>query len=226
MKLLVVEDNARLGTVVAEILRGGGLAVDVACTIADAQERLHTPDYDLILLDLTLPDGDGATLLRDLRRRGVQTPVLVTTARGDVADRVAMLNAGADDYLVKPFSLEELLARARALLRRPPQTARHVLALGNVRLDTTSVQCMIGDAPFEITRLEFRILASLLAHPGELVARPRLEQAVYESDAEVMPNAMEVAISRLRRRLNSAGADIAITAMRGLGYAATPRPAA
>ena len=221
VRLMVVEDNRRLAAVMADILRGGGLAVDVAGSVAEAEELLRAPDYDLVLLDLALPDGDGASLLRAMRRRGIEIPVLVTTARGEVVDRVELLNAGADDYLVKPFSLDELLARARALLRRPRRAERDVLGLGNISLDTTAQVFTVAGNAVDITRLEFRILATLLMNRGALVPRARLEQAVYSVDAEVTPNAIEVAISRLRRRLAASGADVAITAMRGLGYAIT-----
>jgi DNA-binding response OmpR family regulator len=218
VKLLMIEDSPRLAGVMGKLLRDGGMTVDAVGTIGDARAALAFGGYDAILLDLSLPDGDGAELLRELRRAGDATPILVATARSEVTDRVALLNAGADDYLVKPFSLNELLARIRALLRRPPQTAPRVLAAGNLSLDTQSQALTVAAVPLELPRLELRILTALLARPGQLLPRARLEQAVYSMDAEVTPNAIEAAISRLRRRLEGAGATVAITAMRGLGY--------
>ncbi len=225
MKLLMVEDNLKLAGVMGRLLRDNGLAVDEVGTVEEARAALALGGYDAILLDLSLPDGDGGTLLRDLRRSGDATPILVATARSEVVDRVDLLNAGADDYLVKPFSLDELLARIRALLRRPPQTAPSVLAVANLELDSTAQMLRVDGAAVELPRLELRILAALLAQRGRLLPRARLEQAVYALDAEVTPNAMEAAISRLRRRLEAAGAQVAITAMRGLGYVLAERPA-
>jgi len=218
MKLLVVEDNPRLAAVMTKLLADNGLTVDSVATIEDARAALSLATYDLVLLDLALPDGYGGDLLRSLRTAWQPTPVLVATARGDVSDRVQLLNAGADDYLVKPFSLDELLARIRALLRRPRQTAPNLLEAGNIALDTVSQTLTVAGRPIEVLRLELRVLGALLAQRGKLLARERLEQAVYSMEAEVTPNAIEAAISRLRRRLDSNGATVTITAMRGLGY--------
>ena len=218
MKLLVIEDNPRLSAVMTKLLADNGMTVDAVATVEDARAALAVAAYDLILLDLTLPDGFGGDLLRSLRTAGKATPVLVATARGDVSDRVQLLNAGADDYLVKPFSLDELLARIRAVLRRPRQTAPNLVQAGNIALDTESQTLTVDGKPVELPRLELRVLAALLAQRGRLLARERLEQAVYTMDAEVTPNAIEAAVSRLRRRLESHGATVTITAMRGLGY--------
>ena len=225
MKLLIIEDNARLAAVMAKLLTDNGMTVDAVATIDEARAALALAAYDLILLDLALPDGYGGDLLRSLRTAGQATPVLVATARGDVTDRVKLLNAGADDYLVKPFSLDELLARIRALLRRPRQTAPNLLQAGNITLDTVSQTLTVDGVPIELPRLELRVLAALLTQQGRLLARERLEQAVYSIDAEVTPNAIEAAVSRLRRRLDARGATVTITAMRGLGYILAERPA-
>ncbi len=218
MKLLMVEDNTRLSAIMARLLRDAGIVVDAVASMEEARGALATGVYNLILLDLGLPDGDGATLLREIRTARDPTPILVATARGDVVERVAMLDAGADDYMVKPFSLDELLARIRALLRRPPLTAESQLVAGNVTLDIVRRTLTVEGAAVEVPRLEFRILAALLGHRDRLLPRARLEQTVYSSDAEVTPNAIEAAISRLRRRLDAHGAELSITAMRGLGY--------
>ena len=225
MKLLIIEDNARLAAVMTKLLTDNGMTVDAVATVEEARAALALASYDLILLDLALPDGYGGDLLRTLRTAGEATPVLVATARGDVTDRVQLLNAGADDYLVKPFSLDELLARIRAVLRRPRQTAPNLLQAGNVALDTVSQTLTIDGVVAELPRLELRVLAALLGRHGKLLARERLEQAVYSMDAEVTPNAIEAAVSRLRRRLEARGATVTITAMRGLGYILAEPPA-
>jgi DNA-binding response OmpR family regulator len=224
MKLLVIEDNPRLAAVMAKLLADNGMTVDAVATAEEARAALAVATYDLILLDLTLPDGYGGDLLRSLRMAGQATPVLVATARGDVSDRVQLLNAGADDYLVKPFSLDELLARIRAVLRRPRETAPNLLQAGNIALDTTAQTLTVDGRPVELSRLELRVLAALLAQRGWLLARERLEQAVYSMESEVTPNAIEAAVSRLRRRLEARGATVTITAMRGLGYILSEPP--
>jgi DNA-binding response OmpR family regulator len=185
MRLLVVEDNGRLAQLMARLLAENQFTADVVSTVEEAEAALELVTYDLILLDLSLPDGDGRHILRKLRRQGRASRILVITARADVVERVATLNDGADDYLVKPFSLDELLARIRALLRRPSETAKSVL-----------------------------------------VSRRKLEEAIYSFDEEVTPNAIEAAVSRLRRRLDALGAAVNITSMRGLGYILTEREAA
>jgi DNA-binding response OmpR family regulator len=223
MRLLVVEDSLRFQRLVTSLLANSGFVIDAVETVADAQSALATATYDLILLDLTLPDGDGGEVLRKLRRARQGTPVLVMTARGDVEHRVQALNEGADDYLVKPFSLEELLARIRAVLRRPTQTVGVTLAAGNVLLEPANLSLQIAGAAVDVSRREIAVLEALLRNQGRLLPRARLEQAVYSFDDEVTPNALEATISRLRRKLEAHGADVSITAMRGLGYAMTPR---
>jgi DNA-binding response OmpR family regulator len=218
MRLLVVEDNARLASVIAKLLTENGFAVDTVDTVEAALAALDSATFDLILLDLSLPGGDGLDLLKNLRRRGQGVPVLVATARADVIQRVQTLNQGADDYLVKPFSLEELLARVRALLRRPRQLADTVLVAGNVALDTTSMTLKIAESVIDVPRRELGVLASLLRQNGRLVTKQQLTDAIYSFDDAVTPNAIEAAVSRLRRRLEAHGATVAVNAMRGLGY--------
>ena len=225
MRLLVIEDNARLASLIANLLREHGFAVDSVDTVEAALAALETASYDLILLDLSLPGGDGADILKTIRRRGQGTPVLVATARADVTQRVQTLNQGADDYLVKPFSLEELLARVRALLRRPPQLAQTVLTAGNIALDTTSLTLTIAGTAVEMPRRELGVLATLLHHNGRLVTKQQLTDAIYSFDDEVTPNAIEAAVSRLRRRLETHRATVSVTAMRGLGYIVVPTDA-
>ena len=223
MRLLLIEDNPKLADLLASLLSANGFAVDTAATRADAEAALAAAHYDLLLLDLSLPDGDGADILRAMRRAGNGALVLVATARGDVVNRVQTLNDGADDYLVKPFAPDELLARVRALLRRRTQLAANVLTLGNVAFDTVSLTLMVAGRAVELPRREQCVLAELLHRPDQVLRREALEQAVYSFDSAVTPNAIEATISRLRRRLDLAGASVAITAMRGIGYILSER---
>lgn len=224
MRLLVIEDNEKLASLMKKLLSDHAYAVDAVPTAEEARAALGVADYDLIVLDLSLPDQDGTALLRSLRRSGNGTPVLVATARADVVQRVQTLNEGADDYLVKPFSLDELLARVRALLRRPRQVEPSVLTAGNLELNTTAMTLRIDGSPLlDLPRREFAVLATLLGQKGKLVPRQKLEDAVYSFDSEVTPNAIEAAVSRLRRRLEANKSSVTITAMRGLGYILSDR---
>lgn len=218
MRLLVVEDNQNLATIIAKLLSENLYSVDTVDTVDKARAALEAVDYDAILLDLSLPDGDGGDILRSLRRAGRATRILVATARADVVQRVETLNDGADDYLVKPFSIDELLARVRALLRRPSETKQAVLTAGQLTLDTASLTLRVTGQVMALPRRELGILVTLLSNQGHLVPRRKLEDAVYSFNNEVTPNAVEAAVSRLRRRLDSLHAAVTITAMRGLGY--------
>jgi DNA-binding response OmpR family regulator len=225
MRLLVVEDNPKLSALLVDLLNDQSYAVDAAATVEDARAALDVASYDLIILDLGLPDGDGGTVLRQLRRHGRGVPVLVATARTEVVQRVKTLDEGADDYLVKPYSLQELLARVRALLRRPAEALNPVVTAGNVALDTARFAVSIEATLVEMPRRELAVLDILMRNQGRLVSRGALEDAVYSFDAEVTPNAIEAAISRLRKRLECNGATVAVTAMRGLGYILAAKPA-
>jgi DNA-binding response OmpR family regulator len=218
MRLLIVEDNAKLATLMAKLLAENLYSVDSVATLDEARAAIGTVNYDLIVLDLSLPDGDGGEMLRSLRRDGQAIRILVVTARADVVQRVETLNEGADDYLVKPFSLDELLARIRALLRRPCEAKQAVLAAGRLTLDTASLTVRVAEQVTPLPRRELGVLLTLLSHQGRLVTRRKLEEAVYSFDNEVTPNAIEAAVSRLRRRLDGLDAAVTITAMRGVGY--------
>lgn len=218
MRLLIVEDNAKLSGVMAKLLNERGMVVDVAETVEEARAAITIGPYDVILLDLGLPDGDGIDLLHILRRAGDGTRVLVATARGAVGERVRALDDGADDYVVKPFSLDELQARIRALLRRPTRQVGPILRAGNVELDLDATTLTVAGASVEVVRQEILVLAALIRNQGKLLSRARLEHAIYNLDEAVTPNALEAAISRLRRRLERAEATVSITAMRGLGW--------
>lgn len=222
MRLLIVEDNERLAAVIAKLLAERAFAVDSVGTVDEALAALAATSYDLILLDLSLPDGEGADVLRRVRQKGQGTPVLVMTARADVVQRVQTLDEGADDYVVKPVSLDELLARVRALLRRPRQIAGSVLSVANVTLDTVALTLSVAGVVIETPRRELGVLIALMSSQGRLLAKQKLVDAVYSFDQEVTPNAVEAVVSRLRRRLEAHGANVTITAMRGLGYILAP----
>jgi len=224
MRILIVEDNEKVAALIAKRLAEDLFVVDPVKTVDEAMGALEVVEYDLVVLDLTLPDGNGIDVLRALRKKGKPIPVLIETARDDVTHRVEALNQGADDYVVKPFSSEELLARIRAILRRPKQTAQSVMELGNVALDVGALTLRIDGEPVEIARREFEVLAALFRSQGRIIPRERLEEAIYSFEVDVTPNAIEATISRLRRRLDAQGATIGITAMRGLGYVLAERP--
>jgi DNA-binding response OmpR family regulator len=163
-------------------------------------------------------------MLRELRRSGQSLPVLVATARIEVHQRIATLNDGADDYMVKPFDRDELIARIRAILRRPQLLAQPVLRSGNLVLDLDRLVCVVGEQPIELPRREMTALEILLRRHNSLVPRRRLEQGVYAIDEDVTPNALEAVVSRLRRRLEATEASVSITAMRGVGYFLSEKP--
>lgn len=225
MRLLLIEDNARLGALIVDGLVHDGFVVDWRQTLEEGREGLELAAYDLILLDLGLPDGEGLDLVKQLRRNRDGVPILILTARGGLGERIAGLDAGADDYLVKPFDIAELAARCRALLRRPGACLGVVLRAGNVALDTASRSLEVAGAPVPMPPRELALLEHLLRRAGQVVAKPLLEDQLYAMDAEVTPNALEVAVSRLRKRLVAAHADLTLRTAHGVGYALMADPA-
>lgn len=218
MRLLLIEDNARLAALTGEGLVKAGFAVDAVRSLEEAHAAILVTGYDAILLDLGLPDGDGLSFLKSLRGSGNATPVLVLTARDGVEDRVGGLNLGADDYLVKPFALEELVARVRALLRRPGHALGTALRQGNLSFDTVERVVRVGDQPVELGRRELDALELLMRRAGRVVSKSAIESNLYGFGEEVGENAVEVLIHRLRKRLQQAGADAGIQTLRGIGY--------
>jgi DNA-binding response OmpR family regulator len=218
MRLLVIEDERELGGLVRGALERGGFAVDLAETLDAGMACLALVGYDVAILDLALPDGDGLTLLRRVRREGSTLPVLVLTARDTPEDRVLGLDAGADDYLIKPFHMPELIARVRALLRRPSAALGVMLTLGNLMLDTTSRLVRIDGAEVALSLRETSMLEILLRQQGAVVTRELMEQRLYSFEAQLGSNALEVLIHRLRRRLGEVGAAVTIHTVRGVGY--------
>lgn len=220
MRVLVVEDEARIGTEIADMLMKAGYVVMRADNGDDAWFLGETEALDAIVLDLGLPRLDGLSVLRRLRQAGIATPVLIVTARGAWMERVEGIDAGADDYLTKPFHNEELLARLDAVLRRTGGHASSVLAAGPIRIDTRRRSVTIDSRPVDLTPLEFRLLRYLVHHKGEVLSQPVLEDHIYDSEQEPGSNAMEALISRLRRKI---GTHLIVT-RRGHGYAVVDAP--
>ncbi|MEK9970519.1 MAG: response regulator transcription factor [Ferrovibrio sp.] len=218
MRLLLVEDEAQLRELVQRSLVKSGFAVDAVGEIADAQSALAASRYDAVILDLGLPDGDGLSLLRQLRSQRDATPVLVLTARDGVDDRVEGLNSGADDYLLKPFAMPELLARIKALLRRPSGALGIVLESGNISFDTVGRSLTIAGKPVSLTAREMALLENLLRRAGRVVPKSYLEERIYGFDDEVTPNSLEVLLHRLRKKLEGGHFSGEIHTIRGVGY--------
>lgn len=214
MRVLLVEDDEMIGDSLRKGLRGEGFTVDWARDGRDAELALETTEYALVLLDLGLPRKDGLAVLRDWRRRGNAVPVLVLTARDAVPDRVKGLDSGADDYLVKPFDLTELLARMRALLRRQTGRARDLIEVGTLRLDPVAHTVEYRGQPVLLSAREFTLLHALLETPGAVLSREQLEDRLYGWGEEVESNAVEVHIHNLRRKLDPR----VIRTVRGVGY--------
>ncbi|UUX48711.1 response regulator [Nisaea acidiphila] len=214
MRILLIEDEQHLGAAVQEHLRSESHAVDWAQTLADGDAAAAATDYELLLLDLNLPDGEGVSLLKSIRERGNDCPVLILTAQDQISDRIAGLNAGADDYLVKPFDLEELSARIQAVIRRYSGNLKPVTDIGDISIDLTAKLVWRSGEEITLTRREWAILDLLSWRPGAIVSKEKFEEALYEFGEEVESNAVEVHISRLRKKL---GAE-AIGTQRGVGY--------
>jgi DNA-binding response OmpR family regulator len=218
MRLLVVEDEPELAALIARVLDRAGFATDRFDRLDDADLALAGTRYEALVLDLGLPDGDGMSLLRRLRTAGSQLPILILTARDAPGERVRGLNAGADDYLVKPFYLDELVARIKALLRRPGRALGTRLEAANLRFETTNRQATVDGAPVRLGRREAALLEALFRRLGQVITKEALEEGLYAFDEEVGPNALEVTVHRLRRKLTQAGARVQIHTLRGIGY--------
>ena len=217
MRLLVIEDKDRLSGILKSKLGEAGFAVDIAGSAADAEAALELINYDVAILDLGLPDGDGLAVLAAARRRGKTLPILILTARDAVEDRVSGLNAGADDYLTKPFALTELIARIKALLRRPGGVLGITLDAGNVRLDTVGRDLTVAETPVNLSRRELAILEQMMRRFGRIVPKAVLEEKLYGIDEEPDSNPIPVHVHHLRRQLQAANASLAIHTIRGVG---------
>ena len=218
MRVLVVEDEARLAALVRRGLVEEGHAVDLAGTGEEALDWVGAGDFDAIVLDVMLPGIDGLAVCRALRRQGTRTPILLLTARDAVADRVAGLDAGADDYLVKPFAFAELAARLRALGRRPPETLDAVLRVGDVTLDPAARRVWRGEAEIALANKEFRILEVLMRRPGRVLTRGMIAEHVWDYDFPSVTNVIDVHVRQLRRKLGDPYPGELIQTVRGAGY--------
>jgi two-component system OmpR family response regulator len=214
LRLLVVEDDKDLNRQIVTSLEQAGYAVDRAFDGEDGCYLGETEPYDAVVLDLGLPMVDGVTVLQQWRRAGKTMPVLILTARDRWSDKVAAFDAGADDYVVKPFHVEELLARLRALLRRAAGHATSEIACGPVRIDTRASRVLVDGSPVKLTSHEYRLLAYLMHHQGRVVSRGELVEHLYDQDFDRDSNTIEVFVGRLRKKL---GVEV-IQTIRGLGY--------
>ncbi len=218
MRVLLIEDEAPLRETLAARLKREGYAVDVA---ADGEEGLYFgQEYplDVAIIDLGLPKLNGMEVIEKLRENGRKFPILILTARGDWEDKVKGLDAGADDYLVKPFRVEELLARLNALVRRSAGWASSVLESGAIALDTGSQQVTVAGEPVELTSYEYKVLEYLMLHAGEVISKTRLTEHIYEQDFDRDSNVIEVFVGRLRKKLDPSGEEEPIETLRGRGY--------
>jgi len=218
MRILLVEDEAEMAGALASALKRYDMVVDHAPTLAETEEAISAEVHTAVLLDRQLPDGDGLALIPKLRARAGGVPIIVLTARGELADRIAGLDRGADDYLTKPFAVEELLARLRAVLRRPAGVQPDIVQAGRLAFNFGHREASVDGLVLELPRRELLVLEALLRRMGRTVIRSALEEAVYNFDDAVQSNALDTHVSRLRRKLADADAGIEIHGIRGVGY--------
>ncbi|SFC99010.1 response regulator [Pseudoalteromonas denitrificans] len=218
MRILITEDNGELAEFIQEALSLEGFLSDIARSAGEMKFYLQESSYAAIVLDLGLPDIDGIDVLKSLRRDGNVVPVLILTARGGVQDRIEGLNYGADDYLIKPFVIDELVARLRALLRRPTSLSNTELSNKNVKLDTISKAVIVNDKNVVLGKTEFSILEHFMWNVGFTVSKESLEDIAYQDGESITENALQVAVHRVRKKLEEAGSNSIITTIRGVGY--------
>jgi DNA-binding response OmpR family regulator len=222
VRILVIEDDRKAARLLARGLQEEGMIVDVAHTGEAGDEMASVNSYSVILLDWRLPDRDGIAVCRDLRRRGISTPILMLTARTELEDRVTGLDSGADDYLTKPFGLAEVMARMRALLRRSELTRPLVVRVADLELDTVSQRVTRGGVSIDLTAKEYAILEMLIRHAGAVVPRSAVTEQVWVAEPDMSPNLLEVHIGRLRRKIDREGSSPLIHTIRGRGYMIGP----
>lgn len=216
MRFLLIEDNEELGDAVFRRFDLDGHAVDWARTIAEADEFLAVEDYDLVILDIMLPDGDGRHLLARRREARSETPIVVLTARSQVSDRVGVLDLGADDYITKPFHFDELEARCRAVLRRRRGAAQNSVTIGRLEFDPVRALVLVDGKAVELRNREVRLLEIFVSGPGRVFSKTHLLDRLFALDEDATENAIEVYVGRLRRKIEGSG--VRIETERGLGY--------
>ncbi len=223
MRILVVEDEPEVADLLRRALREAAWAPDVVATGRAALESLAVTEYDLAILDVGLPDFDGFTVCRRFRASGGRTPILILTARGELSDRITGLDSGADDYLSKPFAIEELLARLRALARRPSTALDVVLQLADLELDPATRSVRRGGLPIRFTAREFALLEFLMRHPHRVVTRSQILERVWDDNFDPVANAVDVLVGRVRRKIEAAPGPRLLHTVRGAGYLLSDR---
>lgn len=220
MRILVVEDEVKIAQAVKKGLELKGFAVDMVHDGETGLSHAIDADYDLIVLDRMLPGIDGIEICRQVREQGVHTPILMLTARGTIGDKVEGLNSGADDYLVKPFSFDELNARVKALLRRPAAHTGTIIKVADLSMDTTSYEVRRGDKLIKLSHKEFALLEYFMHHPGQVITKDMIINHVWDNNAVVLPNTVEVYIGYLRNKIDRpfSAAKPLLQTMRGFGY--------
>lgn len=218
MRILIVEDDDRVADLILRTMREGAWAADLVSTGLAARAAVAGNEYDLVILDLGLPDVTGVDLCRQWRKDGLQIPILILTARNALADRVEGLDAGADDYLAKPFAVEELRARLRALSRRPAPALAPVLQLDDLRVDPASRTASRGGRPIRLTHREFALLEYFLRNPRRVLSRLQILEHVWDDNFEPVANSVDVLVARLRRKLEAGGSPPLVHTIRGSGY--------
>ena len=217
-QVLIVEDDPTIAAAARERLSGEGYRARVVATAEAARAAIARADYDLVILDLSLPDGDGLELLRRWRQAAKHMPIIAVTARAGIEDKVHGLDSGADDYLTKPFEMQELLARVRAAMRRHARARERILKIGNLELDTVRRQLRVAGRRINVPRRELAMLELLLRGAGEVADRAEVMRAAYALDEHTSSNVLEANVSRLRQRLAAAGGNVQIETIRGVGY--------
>lgn len=224
MRLLLAEDERELSNALVTILKHNNYSVDAVYNGLDALDYLSAENYDGAILDIMMPGLDGISVLQRIRRNGNPIPVLLLTAKSEIDDRVVGLDAGADDYLPKPFATKELLARIRAMTRRRTEVTDNILSLGNIKLDRNNYELSGKQGSFRLANKEFQILEMLMANPGQLIPTERFMERIWGYDTDVEINVVWVYISYLRKKLAAVGANVIIKAARNLGYSIVTLP--
>jgi len=220
MRILVVEDEHRIANSIKKGLQLEKYAVDLAYTGTDGFDLASTEDYDLILLDLMLPGMDGLEICKELRQKQIHTPILILTAKGQIDDKIRGLDSGADDYLTKPFSFEELLARIRALTRRPPNSLDNILTIGDLTLNIQTFEVKRRNKNITLSNKEFSLLEYLMRHPHQIIKKEQIINHVWDYESNILPNTVEVYIKNLRQKIENPfpGQGSLIYTVRGFGY--------